>query len=87
MIPSGNEMERMAISYFKARCLAVMERVKRTRRPLTVTRFGVPMAEVVPARPPERGATWLGCMRKTGRITGDIVSPAAANGAWEALNS
>ena len=39
----------MAISKFKAKCLAVLQRVKRTGKPVLVTRFGKPIAEVVPA--------------------------------------
>jgi len=30
--------------------------------------------------------SWLGCMRGTGRITGDIVSPAEDTDAWEVLS-
>ena len=41
-----------------------------------ITRFGKPVAEVVPPSPSERPEQWLGCMRSTLRITGDIVSPA-----------
>ena len=37
-------MEEMAISRFKATCLAVLERVRKTRKPVRVTRFGVPVA-------------------------------------------
>ena len=40
-------MEEIAISKFKATCLAVMERVRRTRQPVLVTRFGEPVAEIV----------------------------------------
>jgi hypothetical protein len=36
-------MEEMPISKFKATCLATLERVRRTGRPLRVTRFGKPV--------------------------------------------
>jgi prevent-host-death family protein len=78
-------MEEMAVSKFKATCLAVLERVRRTRKPVLITRFGKPIAEIIPAPPPERPASWLGCMRGTGRIEGDIVSPAADEQDWEVL--
>src|SRR5207302_1891342 len=39
-------MEEMAISKFKATCLAVLERVRKTKKPILVTRFGEPIAEV-----------------------------------------
>ena len=43
-------MQEIAISKFKATCLAVLEDVRRTGAPVRVTRFGRPVAEVVPAR-------------------------------------
>ena len=79
------EVEQIAISVFKAKCLAVIERVSKTRRPVLVTRFGVPMAEIVPPPEPERPASWLGSLAHTGRITGDIVSPVSAEDDWEVL--
>jgi prevent-host-death family protein len=78
-------MEQIAISSFKATCLAVLERVRKTRNPVLVTRFGVPVAEVVPPSTPERPSGWLGSLAGTGRITGDIVSPASGEDDWEAL--
>jgi prevent-host-death family protein len=44
-------METMAISQFKARCLAVLERVRKTGKPVLVTRFGKPIARIVVGRP------------------------------------
>jgi prevent-host-death family protein len=41
-------MEEIAISKFKATCLAVLERVRRTGKPIRVTRFGQVVAAVVP---------------------------------------
>ena len=39
-------MEEIAISKFKATCLAVLERVRKTGQPIRVTRFGQPIAEI-----------------------------------------
>jgi prevent-host-death family protein len=78
-------MEEIAISKFKATCLSVMERVRKTRKPVLVTRFGEPVAEVVPPRTPARPKDWLGDMAGTGRIVGDIVSPASDEEDWEVL--
>ena len=76
----------VSISEFKARCLALLDRVKRTGRPLLVTRRGEPIAEVVP---PSRSQTdeWLGSARGTARIVGDIVGPVSDPDEWEALRS
>lgn len=77
----------IAVSKFKARCLAVLRRVQRTGRPVVVTRFGEPIAEVVPPEPPVAEGEWLGALRDRGRIVGDIVSPTGADGEVEALRS
>lgn len=82
-----SEMEKIAISKFKATCLAVLERVRRTRKPVLVTRFGKPVAQVVPPPPPAQPARWLGAMQGTCRIAGDIVSPAVEEEDWEVLRS
>jgi prevent-host-death family protein len=68
-------MEEVAISEFKAKCLALLERVRKTKRPLRVTRFGKPIADVVPTAPIASDAEWLGMMADTVHILGDIVSP------------
>jgi len=78
-------MEHIAISHFKTTCLSVLERVRKTRKPVLVTRFGVPVAEVVPPSAPERPAGWLGALAGTGRIVGDIVAPATEVEDWEVL--
>ena len=77
-------METVSISTFKATCLARLDTVKRTGRPLLITRRGEPIAEVRPPSPPAAPKKWVGSLRSTGRILGDIVSPAAAAGEWEA---
>ena len=80
-------MEEIAISRFKATCLAVMERVRKTRQPVRVTRFGEPVAEIVPPSPPPRPEGWIGCMEGTAEIAGDIVSPISDADDWEVLLS
>jgi antitoxin (DNA-binding transcriptional repressor) of toxin-antitoxin stability system len=66
-------MESMPISKFKATCLATLERVRRTGRPLRVTRFGKPVADIVPPAPDAPTRDWLGSMRGTAEIVGDIT--------------
>ncbi len=78
-------MEEIAISKFKATCLAVLERVRQTRKPIRITRFGEPVAEVVPPSAPPRPARWLGALRDTGEIRGDILSPVVDESEWEVL--
>ena len=78
-------MDEIQISKFKATCLAVLERVGRTGQPVLITRFGKPVAEVVPPSKPPTGA-WLGAMSDRGTILGDLVEPVAAPDEWEALS-
>jgi prevent-host-death family protein len=78
-------VEEIAISKFKARCLAILERVRTTKRPIRITRFGQPVAEVVPPSPDAASERVLGALSNTGKIVGDIVAPASDEDSWEAL--
>lgn len=75
-------MEEIAISKFKATCLAVLERVWRTNQPIRVTRFGKPVAEVVPPSLADRPRRRVG-VQGSGRIVGDIVGPITDLSDWE----
>ena len=75
-------MEEMQISTFKAKCLAVLDRVGKTGKPVLVTRFGQPVAQIVP--PP--ADAWLGAMAGAGQILGDLTAPALEPEEWEALS-
>ena len=77
----------MAISKFKAVCIAVLEKVHRTGQPVLITRSGEPVAEIVPISPPLRPKGWLGSFRSSGTILGDIVSPASDEAAWDVLRT
>ena len=83
----GDTKETITISKFKATCLAVLERVRRTGQPIVVTKYGEPVAEVVPPAPGSREPDWLGSMRGTVRYLGDIVSPSTDPEEWEVLRS
>ncbi|HXW89232.1 MAG TPA: type II toxin-antitoxin system Phd/YefM family antitoxin [Terriglobales bacterium] len=68
-------MEEIAISEFKAKCLAIMQRVNQTKKPVRVTRFGKPVAEILPPSPQGQRGDWLGSMAGVTKIVGDIVAP------------
>jgi len=78
-------MHEVAISEFKAKCLALLEQVRATKKPIRITRFGKPVAEVIPPTAVEDRAAWIGSMKDTMKITGDIVSPATDEEEWEVL--
>jgi prevent-host-death family protein len=67
-------MKEVAISEFKAKCLAMLEEVRKTKKPIRITRRGKPVAEVVPPAPTPKRMI-LGSMKGTFEILGDIVSP------------
>lgn len=75
----------MPAGEFKARCLRVMEEVKKYRTPVVITKKGRPVAKLVP---PDAPATDVfGCMAGSARIVGDIEAPVLAAGTWKAVGS
>jgi len=76
-------MEEIAISKFKATCLAVLEKVKKTGQPVLVTRFGHPVAQITPP-PPAKRAVKFGTGVGSFTIHGDIVGPITDISDWEA---
>jgi antitoxin (DNA-binding transcriptional repressor) of toxin-antitoxin stability system len=75
-------MQEIAISKFKATCLAVLENVRKTGNTVLVTRFGEPMAEIAPPRASRKPKRWVGSLANTGSINGDILSPAGEEDDW-----
>jgi prevent-host-death family protein len=76
-------MKEVAISEFKAKCLALLEEVRKTKKPIRVTRHGKPVADVVPPAPVIDRAAWIGSMKDSVKILGDIISPANDDDDWE----
>lgn len=84
-VMASSDPESMSVSAFKATCLAVLDRVRRTGRPVLITKRGQPLAEVGPPSPRASGRAWIGSMRDTARIRGDIVGPVVGDAEWEVL--
>jgi len=78
-------MEAMPVSKFKATCLAVLARVSRSGRPILLTRFGKPLAEIAPPRKTAARPGWLGSMKGRGVAADDLTKPALEPEAWAAL--
>jgi prevent-host-death family protein len=76
-------MKEVAISEFKAKCLALLEEVRKTKKPIRVTRHGKPVADVVPPAPVVDRAAWIDSMKDSVKILGDIISPADDEDDWE----
>jgi len=79
----GETMRTIPAGEFKARCLRVMEEVKKYRTAVVITKKGRPVAKLVP---PDAPATDVfGCMAGTARIVGDIEAPVLTADAWKAV--
>jgi prevent-host-death family protein len=74
-------MKTMPAGQFKSQCLKLMDTVQRTRRPITITKRGKPVAKLVPVE--EEKGEWLGRLKGRMRIVGDIESPIDPPEAWE----
>ena len=75
-------MEEIAASKFKITCLAVIERVRKTRKPIRVTRYGKPVAEIVPLSAPKYPKRKLGDMAGSILYMGDVISPTTDPDDW-----
>ena len=78
-------MREVTISEFRTKCFSLLHQVEKTKLPLRVTRFGKPIAEIVPPAPQPSCSDWFGSMKGTIEILGDIVSPANDEQDWEVL--
>lgn len=78
-------MQEISISEFKAKCLAILEQVRKTKKPVRITRFGKPVAEVVAPSPVKDRTEWIGSMADRGEILGDLLSPVIDMDEIEAL--
>lgn len=65
---------KVTATEFKAKCLGLLDRVNQTDEPILITKRGTVVAQLVPP-PPATKKPWL-ALRGSGKITGDIVSPA-----------
>jgi len=73
------------ISEFKATCLKLLEQVKKTGTSILITKRGEPIAMVIPPPPIAKGK-WLGRLKGSARIVGDIVSPVVDASEWEVMS-
>ena len=75
-------MRTVAITEFKARCLALLEDVAETGQPLVVTKRGKALVRVMPSA--SRGAYPQEGLAGSVEIFGDVIAPAAPPGVWNA---
>ena len=77
-------METINASDFKARCLAILDRVQATGESVLILKRGRPVAEL---SPPTRTGARYPQMELEGTVTvvGDIVGPVVPEDDWESL--
>ena len=74
-------MRTIKASEFKAKCLKIMDEVAATGEPVVITKYGVPVAQLVPAV--QKPKTLFGALEGSITIVGDIISPIDVE--WDAL--
>ncbi|HSU16769.1 type II toxin-antitoxin system Phd/YefM family antitoxin [Longimicrobium sp.] len=74
------EQEWVSAADFKAQCLRLIEAVRQGQREVVVTRYGKPVAKLVPY--PDETMSFIGHLKGTVVSHGDIVSPIGEE--WEA---
>lgn len=77
-------MKTIGASEFKAKCLAILDEVKRTGEPVTILKRGKPVAQLVP--PLSRAEDYPQYkLVGTVEILGDIIEPAVPAEDWDAV--
>lgn len=79
-----SHMETINASDFKARCLAILDRVRDTGERIVILKRGRPVAELGPPSHSESGFPQSE-LRGTVTVNGDIVGPAVPEDHWESL--
>lgn len=71
---------------FKAKCLALIDEMNRTKVPIIVTNRGKPVAEMRPAATDNGSQSFFGYMKGTVvRYDDDLISPVVDSAEWEAM--
>lgn len=77
-------METINASYFKARCLAILDRVRETGERIVILKRGRPVAELWPPSQSESRYPQSE-LKGTATVVGDIVGPAVPEHHWDSL--
>ncbi len=77
-------METINASYFKARCLAILDRVRETGERIVILKRGRPVAELWPPSQTESEYPQSE-LKGTVTVAGDIVGPVVPEHYWDSL--
>ncbi len=78
-------MEEIQLSNFQKNFHIIIDSVSRSNKPVLITDKGKKLIKIIPVRSDEK-KSWIGCMKGTGRIKGDIISPAQDPESWGVLS-
>jgi prevent-host-death family protein len=78
-------MKTVPAGEFKQTCLRLLDEVAETGTAVLITKRGVPVAQLVPPPAVMPGGDWLGSLRGSARIEGDLVEPSVSPAEWESL--
>ncbi len=76
---------KVSATDFKAKCLALIDEMNRTKVPIIVTNRGKPVAEMYPARVEGEAKSFIGSMKGTVLRYDDPFAPATDPDEWEAM--
>ena len=75
----NKEQDFIGAGEFKTHCLKLIDRVNQTKKPITITKHGKPMAQLTPIK--DEAYSLFGCLKDTVEIKEDIVE--GIGEAWE----
>lgn len=78
-------MEEIQLSNFQNNISGIIKSVINTHKSVLITDKGKLLVKIVPIADSGK-ESWIGCMRGTGQIKGDIISPAETPDNWEAIS-
>ncbi len=78
-------MQEIQLSQFKKDFNNIIEIISHTHKPVMITNKGRLFLKIVPFISSKKDS-WLGCMKVSGKIIGDIVSPVEKANIWEVLS-
>ena len=67
-------MEEIQLTRVQKDILSIIHKVIHSHQPVLISDKGKSLVKIIPF-PSSEPTSWLGSMRDTGKITGDIVSP------------
>jgi prevent-host-death family protein len=67
---------------FKAKCLKLMDDVQKHQREIIITKYGKPVAKLVPLKDKKGAASVVGALEGSVKIYGDLIEPTGER--WEA---